>query len=467
MVQSTAPNENCSDNIEEGPLAAASLLQVSSPTATLSSCAGLELIGNDGDDDESPLLTNMLGKINSEVGCDPSANRINYIPPSTLPWVTGTERIEIADDDVNGPELLPSMLPAATLEMEEAGSYSKKRPSEMEIDDDGESGPELPPSMMPATATLEMEEAGSYSKKRPSEMDICDDGDSGPELPPSMMPAATLEMEEVVSYSKKMVSASNCKVETIDDEEDAIGENVDGNQIDVDDDNLAEKLKSDSGCNSKRRSTESSTQDNTIDNGDDSTRANVCGITDFPSGRRGNAGNWEQYPQNPAHISNNSTAHVHRDTPRLHGASRVPGIIPEDEAGADVESSGATPDISVPLAVPVTMMTRSGHNDNNFIVASRVEPRFKRWELRQLLVTLLIVVVGSAIVYVVIIRKSAFDSPPIGVNSTRYACVANTDCDDGIWCNGMCSISGNLSSFMCANNHCTCTHTFHIDKRTL
>ena len=409
MVSSTSPDENCSDNIEEGPLAAASLLPSTSPTATLSSGAGLEPIGDD--DDESPLLTNMLEEIimsDYEVGGEPSANRTNCIPTSTPPPVAGIEPIEIAYDDDNGPELPPYTMPAATLEMEEAGSYSKKMPSVIEI---------------------------------------VDDGDSVPELSPSMMPAATLEMEEAGSYSEKMASASNFKGEIIDDDEDAIGENVDIiDPIDVDDDGLAAKRKSeDSGCNPKRRTTESNTQDKTIDNGDDSTRAYVCGITDFPSGRTGDADNWEQYPANPALIS---TAAVHR-TLTLPGATRVPGIFPDDEAGIDVESSGVTACIIVPFAMPVTVMTRMGHDDDdNFIIASRLEPWFKRRGMRQLLVTLLIVVAGSAIAYVVIIRKSAFDSTPIGVNSTRYACVANIDCDDGIWCDGMCFISGNLSSYV-------------------
>jgi len=147
----------------------------------------------------------------SEVWGEPSANRSNCIPPSTPPLVAGIERIEIGDD-----------------------------------------------------------------------------GDSGPELPPSVMPAATLEMEEAGSYSEKMASASNFKGEIIDDDEDAIGENVDIiDPIDVDDDKLAgmKRKSEDSGCNPKRRTTESSTQDETID---DSTRAYVCGITDVPSGRTDN-----------------------------------------------------------------------------------------------------------------------------------------------------------------------------------
>ena len=360
MVPSPVPEYNCSNDIEEGPIAAASLLPASSPTATLSSGAGLELIGDDDDDVASPD-EHARGEIimsDSEVWGEPSANRSNCIPPSTPPLVAGIERIEIGDD-----------------------------------------------------------------------------GDSGPELPPSVMPAATLEMEEAGSYSEKMVSASYFKGEIIDDDEDAIGENFDIiDPIDVDDDRLAAKRKSeDSGCNFN---TESSTQDETID---DSTRANVCGITDFPSGRTGNSDNWERYPENPALIS---TAAVNR-TLALPGASRVPGIFPDDEAGIDVESSGATECIILPFAMPVTVMTRMGHDDDNFIVASRLEPWYKRRGMRQLLITFLIVVVASVIAYVVTIRKSAFDSPPIGVNSTRYACVANIDCDDGIWCNGMCSISGN------------------------
>ena len=301
----------------------------------------------------------------SEVWGEPSANRSNCIPPSTPPLVAGIERIEIGDD-----------------------------------------------------------------------------GDSGPELPPSVMPAATLEMEEAGSYSEKMASASNFKGEIIDDDEDAIGETVDIiDPIDVDDDKLAgmKRKSEDSGCNPKRRTTESSTQDETID---DSTRAYVCGITDVPSGRTDNADNWERYPENPALIS---TAAVNR-TLTLPGASRVPGMFPDDEAGIDVENSGATDCIILPFAMPVTVMTTMGHDDGSFIVASRLEPWYKRRGMRHFLVTFLIVVVASVIAYVVTIRKSAFDSPPIGVNSTRYACVANIDCDDGIWCNGMCSISGNLSS---------------------
>jgi hypothetical protein len=241
------------------------------------------------------------------------------------------------------------------------------------IADDNNNGPELPPSMMPA-ATLKMEEAGSYSKKRPSEKEIGNDDNSGPELPPSMMPAAMLKMEKAGSHSKKMASASNSKVETIDDDEHAIiGENVDSiNLIGVDDNKLVAKLKSEeSKCNSKRRSTESSTLDETINNGDDSTRAYVCGITNFPSGRTAHADNWDQYPENPAHIS---TAAIHHNIPTLLGATRVPGIFPKNKAGVDVESSGATAGINVPLAVPVNVMMWVEYDDHNLTLASRLEP---------------------------------------------------------------------------------------------
>jgi hypothetical protein len=87
----------------------------------------------------------------------------------------------------------------------------------IEIADDDNNGLELPPSMMPV-ATLKTEETGSYSKKRPLEIEIGDDNDSGPELPPSMMPAVTLKMEEAGSHSKKMASALNLKVKTINDD---------------------------------------------------------------------------------------------------------------------------------------------------------------------------------------------------------------------------------------------------------
>jgi hypothetical protein len=65
MVPSTVPEYNCSNDIEEGPIAATSLLPASSPTATLSSGAGLELIGDD-DDVASRVAETMFSKIFGE-----------------------------------------------------------------------------------------------------------------------------------------------------------------------------------------------------------------------------------------------------------------------------------------------------------------------------------------------------------------------------------------------------------------
>jgi hypothetical protein len=258
----------------------------------------------------------------------------------------------------------------------------------------------IPPTTPPPTTGID-------------DIEIADDDDNGPELPPSMMPAATLKMEETGSNSKK-------KVETIDDDESAVGDNFeDIIQIDDEDDKLASNFESkDSESNFKRRTTESNTKYAIISND---------GITDFRPSLNRNVSSWEQDPENLAHTS---TAAVHHVTRRatLPGATCVAGIFSHDEADIDVGISSATPGIIMPEAVPVGLMARD--QDDNVIMASRLEPWLRQRRMRLLLVTTFILLVGAAIAFVITL--------PTDVKSTGYACVANSDCDDGIWCNGMC-----------------------------
>jgi len=93
MMPHTHPNEYCPDDIEEAPLAAASLLPASSSIATLPGVARLEVI-DDGEDDD--------------------------------------------DDDDDGPKLPPSVMHPAAFEMEEAGGYSKKKGAAAASTDDDE-----------------------------------------------------------------------------------------------------------------------------------------------------------------------------------------------------------------------------------------------------------------------------------------------------------------------------------------
>ena len=121
---------------------------------------------------------------------------------------------------------------------------------------------------------------------------------------------------------------------------------------------LAKLKGKDSGCNSKRRTTESGTHEKIIDNGNNPTLAHVCSITGFHSGPTGNANNWEQHFKNPARIF---TASIHPNTPTLAGMSCVSGIFPNDTTGVDSESSSATLGLSVPFfAVSVTVIMRVG-----------------------------------------------------------------------------------------------------------
>jgi len=78
--------------------------------------------------------------------------------------------------------------------------------------------------------------------------------------------------------------------------------------------------------------------------------------------------------------------------------------------------------------MPVGLMARD--QDDNVIMASRLEPWLRQRRMRLLLVTTFILLVGASIAFVITL--------PTDVKSTGYACVANSDCDDGIWCNGMC-----------------------------
>ena len=235
------PNENCPDTIEEGPLAAASLLPASSPIAALPGVAGLEVIDDDDydDDDDGPELQGTWSTRGEIIWGAPSAYHGHVVHPSRT------------DDD-----------------------------------DDDEAN---------------------------ADADADADAD-GPELPPFMMHAAALKMEKAGGYSKKGAYAST-------DDEDGIGEDVKGiDKIDVDDDKL---------------NTEASTQDETIDCGDDTIRA--YDITGFPSGpTRSVTNNWERYPG----LTPISTAEAvaSRETRTLPGAFRVSGMHHDHEADVDVSS---------------------------------------------------------------------------------------------------------------------------------
>ena len=132
VVQSSTgdPDENRSDNsIEEGPLVSPSYVQASLLTGSLSGGFGLELI--DDDDDDGPILPmELMGEITSgpEVRGTPSSNPSNRVPPRrTSPPAMEMSHIEICinDDEDDGPELPPSMMPPAWLEMKVTGLKSK------------------------------------------------------------------------------------------------------------------------------------------------------------------------------------------------------------------------------------------------------------------------------------------------------------------------------------------------------
>jgi hypothetical protein len=262
-------------------------------------------------------------------------------------------------------------------------------------------------------------------------MEMADD-DDGPDLPPSMISEAALgEAEGFGSCSKERasISAPNCKVETIDgdDEYPIICANVRGiDRMDVDaDDELEAKLESGdhSGSDSAGRTAGSSARDGEAEEDDRRDR------------RRADGGD-------PARIP---PADVRRPAPTttLSGAHRFPGMYPPDDGDCrDVEGyGGAYAAADVPLAVPVTATAtgRGGaqrREDENVdgdddrpvdvFVASRLEPPwFERRRTRRCLVVSSIALLGSAIAHVVAAavrtrRTPAFDPPPppVGVDPT-------------------------------------------------
>lgn len=82
----------------------------------------------------------------------------------------------------------------------------------------------------------------------------------------------------------------------------------------------------------------------------------------------------------------------------------------------------------MPEAMPVGLMARD--QDDHVIMASHLEPWLRQRRMRLLLVTTFIPLVGAVIAFVITF--------PTNVKSIGYACVANSYCDDGIWCNSMC-----------------------------
>jgi hypothetical protein len=369
MVQSsTAFDENRSDNnVEEGPLVSPSYVQALSLTGTLADGSGLELI----DEDDGPTIPmELMGEITSdpEVRGTPSSNPSHLVPPSrTSPQVLEMNHIEICNED---------------------------------------------------------------------------DEDDGPEPPPSMMPAATFETEVTGSIpTMGWSAASKSKVDTID-------EIVDGEIIkcidrnDEDEYKLASKHSEYSReGNVEKKTAELSTKDETASHGEDFIGAHVDGIVEYVHPHlTGDVRNSEHDPENP---TRHSSAVRQSTSP---GVSRVPGIYSDAEAGHDVELHGAVSRISVPEALPVTAVMRAEYDSESLIVASRLDPWLRRRSMRRILVIVCIVLVGSAIAYGVLYKKSDDDTPPSAGNFTWYSCLANRDCDDGIWCNGMCP----FYSFICA-----------------
>jgi hypothetical protein len=368
MMRSATPIDNCSDNsIEEIPLTSSSHVQASSLTGTLSGGSRLELI----DDDDGPPLPSIMGDIISDpkVSGTPSAKLCNLVLPKTLPPVMDVDHIEIVDDDDdNGLELLPSMMPPVTLEMKVTERNSTKNRS----------------------------------------------------------------------------AASDSNVETIDDNEEDTREVIKCfDQVNCDDYKLASKHESKYSGESdfNKKTTESRTQDETIGCGEDFISSPVDGIVmDVHSHQTGDVSNWELDPENPIRPSSSIPGVT---SP---GVFRVPGTHSDDIADNFFDIDDAASRISVPEAVPVTAMMRGGNEDESLVIASRLVPWLRRRRLRQIVVTTLIVLAGSAIAYGITSRKSEFGTPP------RYACVENLDCDDGIWCNGMRNFL-----CLCAQYHCTFT----------
>ena len=160
-----------------------------------------------------------------------------------------------------------------------------------------------------------------------------DDGGGGLELPPSIMHAAALEMEEAGGYSKKKGAAA---ASTDDDDEDDIGENVKGGI-----DKIVDAVDDDD-----KRNAEASTQDKTIDCGDDTIRA-YGGMTGFPSGPTRNVtDNWEIHPG----LTRISTADR-----TLPGAFHVPGMLPDHEAEVNGSSSSSETSAPSPLDGQITV----------------------------------------------------------------------------------------------------------------
>ena len=334
--------------------------------------------------------------------------------------------------------------------------------------------------------TLPMELMGEITSDLPPFVDnfhieVCNE-DDGPELSHSMMPAAVLEAIETGSISTKggCPAASKFKVDTIDEKVHAARDNVRCVDRNDDDDyklpskhdgkyswegNVDKELASKHVCeysgegNFEETNTGSTTNE-TASHGEDFVGSNVDDVVGYVHHHQAGRVSSLEHPENPTRPSS-----ARRTT--IPGVFSVRGIYSDAEEGRDVESLDAVSRASVPEAFPVNVGMREEYDGENLIMASRLDPWLRRRSMRRIIVTAFIVLVGSAIAYGVSQGRSEVDTPPTPGIVTQYSCVANPDCDDGIWCNGMCSISGNLSLFMCANNHCTCTHTFHIDKPTL
>jgi hypothetical protein len=341
--------------------------------------------------------------------------------------------LELIDDD-DGPTLPMELMGEITSDPEVRGTPSSN-PSHL-----------VPPSRT-SLQVLEM-----------NHIEICneDDEDDGPELPPSMMRAATLETEVTGSIpTKGWSAASKSKVDTID-------ENIDGENIkcidrnDEDEYKLASKHESEysRGGNFEKKTTELSTKDETASHGEDFIGSHVDGIVEYVHPHlTGDVSNSDQDPENPTRLS----SAVRQSTSP--GVCRVPGIYSNAEAGHDVELHGAVSRTSVPEALPVTVVMREEYDSESLIVASRLDPWLRRRSMRRILVTVFIVLVGSAIAYGVSYKKSDDDTPPSAGNFTWYSCVANPDCDDGIWCNGMCPFLR-----LYAQDHCIFTQHLYPQK---